>query len=143
VTVFADLLSSAQPSYQVDEQSNPQLLYPPTVEVNPEARRKVEEERAVLEAMAQSALFPVSPYLGTTGFLDWVSGPFSVHGSGNEGFQFDTPVPMGFGMQMNNEGMAEVLQMEDFPSLDEIISNMEGGGLEGGFGFLDDLNLSL
>jgi hypothetical protein len=30
--------------------------------------------------------------------------------------------------------------MEDFPSLDEIISSMEGG-IDAGFGFLDDLNL--
>lgn len=141
VTVLADALSTPQPSYLADEQLSPQLQYPPVVGMNPDARRRAEEERAVLEAMAQSALLPLSPFHGTTGFLDWINGPDNFRDPGNEGIQFDSSVPMGFGMQMNNEGIAEALPMEGFPSLDEIIRSMEGGGLEGGFGFLDDLNL--
>jgi hypothetical protein len=137
--LYADVLQTPQGHYLDDPK--PQLLYPPTAEITPAARRKAEEERAVLEAMTQSASLPVSPYLGPTGFLNFVNTYQTAREPGDESFQFGTYVPLGFGMQgqMNNGG--GIGMNEEFPSLDEIISSMEGSGMEGGFGFLDDLNL--
>jgi hypothetical protein len=123
-------------SYHLDEPSKPQLLYPPTAEITPAERQRQKEERAVLEAMHQSASLPVSPYLGPTGFLNYVNEPHRI--PGDESFQFGTHVPYGSGVSNN---MGDGLGMEEFPSLDEIISSMEGGGrgMDEGFGFLDDL----
>ena len=136
---YAEVLQTPQSSYQVDEK--PHLLYPPTAEITPAARRKAEEERAVVEAMTQSASLPVSPYLGP---MFGMSFPFDMppqnfRDPGDESFQFGTHVPLGF--NVSQMAGANGLGMEEFPSLDEIISNMEGGGLENTFGFLDDLNL--
>ena len=117
-----DILAPQTPQYE-----KPNLLYPPTAEITPAARRKA-EERAVLEAMTQTASLPVSPYLGPGGWIE--------QQPGDESFQFGTYVPLGYGMQNHIPGIG----MEDFPSLDEIISSMEGG-VDTGFGFLDDLNL--
>ena len=95
----------------------------------------------MLEAMTQSASVPVSPYFGPSYGMNYsLDTPQNFRDPGDESFQFGTYVPLGFNvnqMSGTNNGLA----MEDFPSLDEIISSMEGGGLENGFGFLDDLNL--
>jgi len=157
--LFADVLQTPQPPtpapFTIDEKP-PKLqlqpLYPPpalpadTRAVD--ARRKAEEERAVLEAMTQSASLPVSPYLGSTGFLNFVNdphvfeqeifGPYGINGSVTQG-----TVDTAQGTGVDSQGGGADVGMEDFPSLDEILSSMqEGGGLEaGGFGFLDDLNL--
>lgn len=158
--IFGEIIQTPKSNYQVEEK--PSLLYPPTAEITPEARRKVEEERAVLEAMAQSAAsLPVTPYFGPMMFQNNM--PFSLRDPENESFQFGTQIPIGMNWgQMDNNGV----NMEDFPSLDEIISSMEGmvgagnaggygemgggqtldrmdggGGLNDGFGFLDDLGL--
>ena len=117
-----DILAPQTPQFE-----KPNLLYPPTSEVTPQARKKA-EEHAVLEAMTQSASLPVSPYLGP--------GTWMEQQTGDESFQFGTHVPLGYGVQNHMSGIG----MEDFPSLDEIISSMEGG-VDSGFGFLDDLNL--
>lgn len=117
-----DMLAPQTPQYE-----KPNLLYPPTTEITPAARKKA-EERAVLEAMTQSASLPVSPYLGPGGWNE--------PQPGDESFQFGMHVPLSYGMQVHMPGIG----MEDFPSLDEIISSMEGG-VDSGFGFLDDLNL--
>lgn len=125
-----------------EEPSKPQLMYPPTSEITPEQRRKAEEERAVLEAMATSASLPVSPYLGPTSYLGWVNAPYTTQS--DEGFAtFGTQVPLGYGVAMNSSVGSGGLPMEDFPNLDEIINSMEGGGMDGnGFGgWMDDLNL--
>jgi hypothetical protein len=129
-----DVLQTPQ-SHYIDEQK-PSLLYPPTAEITSAAQKKEKEQRAVLEAMTQSASLPVSPYLGPSGFLNFVN-----NNPGDESFQFGTHVPYGSGAQNH---MGDGLGMEEFPSLDEIISSMEGGGMDGGameegFGFLDDL----
>jgi hypothetical protein len=142
--MFADILQPPQSTYQFENPpTNPQLLYPSTAEITSKARRKAEEERAVLEAMTQSASLPVSPYLGPTGFPNWISMPYTMNDPGDEGFQFGRP-PMGFGMQMEANGSGEGLTMEELPSLDEIINSVEGmevAGIDAGFGLLDDMGL--
>ena len=156
--IFADVIQIFKPNYQVEEK--PQPLYPPTAESTPEARRKVEEEHAVLEAMAQSATsLPMTPYFGPMMFQE-SSIPFAVRDPADESFQFGTHLPSGMGWPIDgNNG----INIEDFPSLDEIISSMEGmsgqvggglggggqmmeglesgGGLDDGFVFFDDLGL--
>ena len=143
--IFSDFLQTPQSTTnQLDEPpTKPQLLYHPTAEITPEARRKMEEERAVLEAMTQSSL-PVSPYLGPTGFPNWVSTPYTMPDPRDDSFQFGPRAPRGFGMEMAGNRYEGGFAMEEFPSLDEIISSMEameGGGMDGGFGFLDDMGL--
>lgn len=144
VGMFGEILQTSHSTYQFeDPPTKPQLLYAPTAEITSEARRKA-EERAVLEAITRSASLPVSPYLGPTGFPNWISTPYAMRDPGDESFQFGTHVPLGFGMQMGGNGSGEVLTMEEFPSLDEIINSMEGmdrAGIDGGFGFLDDMGL--
>jgi hypothetical protein len=143
--MLADILQPPQLTYQFEgPPTKPQLLYPPTIEITPETRRKAEEERAVLEAMTQSASLPVSPYLGPTGIPTWISTPNTMRDPGDESFQFGIHVPLGFGMQMGGNSDGGGLTMEEFPSLDEIINSMEGmegSGMDGGFGFLDDMGL--
>lgn len=96
----------------------------------------------MLEAMTQSASLPVSPYLGPSAFMGYpLDMSQSFRDPGDESFQFGTHVPVGFNVQGGQMAGTSGLGMEEFPSLDEIISSMEGGGLENGFGFLDDLNL--
>jgi hypothetical protein len=129
-SAVGQFLQSSPQLYLVGEK--PSLMYPPEVEVDLSGRRKADEERAMLEAM-QSASIPVSPYLGPGGFMNFSVGP--PH-AGEDGFEFGN-LGMGFGLQDLNGTVG----MENFPSLDEIISSMEGGGLDNGFGFLDDLNL--
>ena len=138
------LCETATTTFPLDEPPTiAQLLYSPTGEIPPEARKKVEEERAVLEAMTQSSL-PVSPYLGPTGIPNWVNTPYTVPDPRDESFQLGTHVPLGFEMEMGGNGGRGGLTMEEFPSLDEIICSMEGmegPGKVGGFGFLDDMGL--
>ena len=70
--------------------------------------------------------------------------PYTMSDPGDESFQFGTHIPLGFGMQMGGDGGGEGLSMEEFPSLDEIISSMEGmevAGIDTGFGLLDDIGL--
>jgi hypothetical protein len=149
VGMYTDVLQTPQSTYQIGESATkPQLLYPPTAEITPEARRKAEEERAVLEAMTQYVPPPVSPYLGPLGLPGWLNTTPSIMQDPADGsFQFGTYVPLGYGrMQMDGENGGG-LAMEDFPSLDEIISSMEGiegmnqSGVDGGFWFLDDWGL--
>jgi hypothetical protein len=136
---YAEVLQTPQSTYHVEEK--PQLLYPPTSEISPAARRKAEEERAMLEAMTQSASLPESPFLGPLyGMSFQFDMPQGFRDPGDESFQFGTHVPVGFNVNQMTGG-TNGLGMEEFPSLDEIISNMEGGGMENTFGFLDDLNL--
>jgi hypothetical protein len=158
------MIQTPKANYQVEEKL--QFLYPPTAEITPEARRRVEGECAVLEAMAQSAAsLPVTPYFGPMMFQGGDM-PFAMRDSGDESFQLGTLLPAGMGWQIDGNGM----DME-FSSLDEIISSMEGmagvasvgadmqtvKGMEGGFtgggaggmgyelqdglGFLDELGL--
>ena len=148
VGTFADVLKLPQSSRLPDETAtNQQVLYPLPVEITSETRRKVEEERAVLEAMMQFASLPVSPYLGPMGFPGWQNSiPYTMRGPGYEGSQFGTNIPLGYGMQMGDEGNNAILGIDEFPSLDEIINSMEGlkgmeGGMDGSLGFLDDLGL--
>jgi len=166
-TILADVIQTPKSNYQVEE--TPQLLYPPTAEITPEARRNFGEERAVLEAMTQTATsLPVTPYFGPTMFQG-SSMSFTLGDPADRNVQLGTHMPSGMGWAMDgNNG----INMEDFPSLDEIISSMEGmrgqvsvggitasvgggsggggqmmegleggDGLDDGFGFLDDLGL--
>jgi len=145
--LFADVLQTPQPPtpapFTVDEKP-PKLqlqpLYPPPPPAD--ARRKAEEERAVLEAMTQSASLPVSPYLGHTGFLNFVNDPHVFENEIFGQYGINGVQNVDVGVQGTGVEQADVTGMEDFPSLDEILSSMQEGGLEaGGFGFLDDLNL--
>ena len=146
IALFSDIIQTAQPPPVEQVAVKPKLIYPPTAEITPESRRKVEEERAVLEAMAQSASLPVSPLLAPTSYLGWIDFPFQFRDPETQAFQYGTTVPLMGGMQMDTDHVSDQsgqpIQMEDFPSLDEIINSMEGGGMDtSGFGFLDDLNL--
>ena len=143
VATFADTIHNTQSTFHPAEETTEPYptTYPPAMEISPEQLRK-EEERAVLEAMAMSASLPVSPYRGPTSYLGWMNPPYDV--SEDDWFAtFGTQVPLGYSGALNSSEGARGLQMENFPSLNEIISSMEGGGLDGnGFGgFLDDLNL--
>ena len=119
--MLADVIQTPKSNYQVEE--NSQLLYPQTAEITPEARRKFGEERAVLEAMAQRApSLPVTPYFVPTMFQG-NSMPFTLGDPADKNFQSGMHMPSGMGWAMDgNNG----INMEDFPSLDEIISSMEG-----------------
>jgi hypothetical protein len=133
VDVLADVLQTPQPPFTLDEKK-PIILYPTSEEIASVARKKADEERAVLEAMTQSASLPVTPYLGPSRFLS------IPHDPSMEQSQYGDQGQMGFGLPGHTIDVE--IPMEELPSLDDIIINMEVSGLESSeFGFLDDFNL--
>jgi len=134
---ITDLLQTSAPeTFQIDDQER--LLCVPTAEITQVAKKKVEEERAMLEAMTQSISLPVSPYLDHAGLANFPFGTaFTSRDPGDKSIQFATQVPVCVGLQGQMAGIG----VDEFPSLDEIIRDMEGSQVDDGFGFLDDLSL--
>lgn len=148
--VWQTVQTTPQSTYPMEEPTIPALLYPPAAEISPEALRQQAEERALLEAMTQSASLPDSPYLGATGWGSWGNVPYDIRDPQDEALMQGIQAPLGW-FHMNpgdHGGGSGPLENRDFGNLGDIINSMEGGGmdvggggLEGGFGFLEGLNL--